>query len=456
MNKRLLMGLWCLLLAGPLIFLGPGVPRAADSTEAVTANSSDSTPAETIAPSQPTTRPLVYTMTIDGAITVVTADLIAGAVEKAEDHGAALLIFELDTPGGYTAATWDIIKSLLNSHVPVCVYIYPPGARAGSAGVYMTYAANFAAMAPSTNIGAAHPVAGGGEQIDSVMNEKITNDAVAQIKAAAVERGRNAEWAEKAVRESVSITDREALDMNVINVRAESVDDLLSKLNGKETKTPSGNIVMALTDAKVEEIHTSFLDRFLEVITDPNIVFVLFSIGTLGIAVELWNPGSILPGVVGAISLILAFYASSVLPVSYAAIGLILLAIVLFIAEIKITSHGLLTIGGLISLFLGGMMLIRTSNPALQVSKAVLFTVTGLVGVSLGIIIFLVVRVSRKRVFIGNDSLIGKIAVVKPTGLVYVEGALWKADSDEELQVGAKVEVIEVHDLTLKVRPINH
>jgi membrane-bound serine protease (ClpP class) len=319
----------------------------------------------------------------------------------------------------------------------------------------MTYAANFAAMAPSTNIGAAHPVSGEGAAIDSIMNEKITNDAVAQIKAAAERRGRNAKWAERAVRESVSITATEALDSNVINIIAKDMDDLLRQLNGRETENPTGKIKLNLTMAKVVDVRHTFIQKFLEIITSPDVAFILFSIGGLGIVLELYHPGAILPGVVGAICLILAFYAFQTLPINWAGVSLIILAIILFILEIKVISHGLLTIGGIISLVLGGSMLINTVDPTMRVSYSVLLTVAILIGVTLALVIFLVLKVSRNRPFSGQQSMIGRRGVIHPDHYVYVSGALWKALCDEPLSVGDKVEIVSVDQLTLKVKKIN-
>ena len=398
---------------------------------------------------------LVYTLTIDGAIGTVTDDRIGQAIKQAIEDNASLLVIYLDTPGGFTKPTWSINKKILNSGVPICIYIAPSGARAGSAGVYITYAAHFAAMAPSTNIGAAHPVAGGGQEIDSVMNEKITNDAVAQIKAAAERRGRNAEWAEKSVRESVSITDNEALELNVINFRAENLDDLLAQIDGKEVELPKGKVVMHLENVKTEDLGISWIHTILELITQPDIAFILFSIGSLGIMLELYNPGAIFPGVVGAISLILAFYSFQALPINYAGAALIILAILMFIAEIKIVSHGLLTIGGLISFFLGGLMLIDTVDPNLQISMSVLITVVVVVGLAVAGATWLVVKAARNRPFIGMEGMTGKIAEVRKNGLVYVDGALWKAVSEDILAKGDKVEIISLDKLILKVKKFN-
>jgi membrane-bound serine protease (ClpP class) len=405
-------------------------------------------------PKPPTSHPIVYTITIDGAIGAVTDDRLADALEKAEDAGADLLVVILDTPGGFTKPTWSICKRFLNSLTPVCVYISPSGARAGSAGVYMTYAAHLAAMAPSTNIGAAHPVGGQGEKIDSVMNEKITNDAAAQIKAAADKRGRNAAWAERAVRQSVSITDREALDSNVINVRAENLDDLLKQLNGREVELPSGKKTLNLAGAEIVNIKRSFIQKLLEMITQPDIAFILFSLGGLGIVLELYNPGAILPGVVGGICLILAFYSFQTLPINWAGVSLIVLAIILFIAEIKVISHGLLTIGGIVSLFLGGLMLIDTVDPTLRVSTSVLITVALAIGGLASVLLFLVVKAARNKPFMGKQSFIGRTAQVRADGFVYLDGALWKIACDESLAEGTNVEVVDIDLLTLKVKRI--
>ncbi len=435
---------FCLFLA--LFFC----PAMADEVAEPTGNDGETVTGEVFDPPS-----LVYTMVIDGAIGAVTDTRIKDAVDLAEDERAELLIIMLDTPGGFTKPTWSICKTILNSRVPVCIYISPPGARAGSAGVYMTYAAHIAAMAPSTNIGAAHPVSGSGEEIDSVMNEKITNDAVAQIKAAAERRGRNIEWAEKSVRESVSITNSEALELNVIDVVAEDLDELLKKLDGREVDLPSGKKKLALGNVITEKIKTTFVHRFLQVITSPDVVFILFSIGGLGIVLELYHPGAILPGVVGAISLILAFYASQTLPINYAGVALILLSVVLFVAEVKVQSAGLLTVGGIVSLFLGGLMLVDTVDPALKVSRSVLFTVVIFVGVLVSIVLWLVVKAARRQPFIGNRGMIGKVAEVRGDGLVHVDGALWKAECNEALTPGEKVEIVSVESLTLKVKKIS-
>ena len=439
---------WLLFVS--LVFLS--YAARADSIETVTDTVLRADEADTIAPFG--ARPLVYTMTIDGAIGAVTDTRIEGAIEQAEDDDAALLVIQLDTPGGFTRSTWSICKNILNANVPVCMYIAPKGARAGSAGVYMTYAAHIAAMAPSTNIGAAHPVSGGGEKVDSLMNEKITNDAVAQIKAAAAERGRNAEWAEQAVRESVSITDREALELNVIDLRAENIGELLDKLDGRKVELPHGPVILNVRRAQVEDIPTSFVHRILQIVTQPDIALILFSLGSLGIMIELYNPGSILPGVVGAICLILAFYSFQTLPINYAGLALIVLAVILFIAEIKIVSHGVLTVGGLIAFFFGGIMLVDTVDPDLQISRSLLITMVALIALVMALVIWLVAKAHGRQVFVGDEGMIGKQAVVRQKDMVYVDGALWKFESADSLNIGDKVAIVAVESLTLKVKKI--
>ncbi|MCD6249197.1 MAG: nodulation protein NfeD [candidate division Zixibacteria bacterium] len=429
-----------LLICAPLI--------QADTTTSTT-DSVDQPPVRQIG------RTLVYTMSIEGAIGAVTAERISEAIEIAEDEDAELLIIFLDTPGGFTNSTWEISKSILNSHVPVCVYIAPLGATAGSAGVYITYSAHFAAMAPTANIGAAHPVGGGGEEIDSVMNEKITNDAAAKIRATAEKWGRNGEWAERAVRESVSITASEALDSNVVEIIAADIDDLIDQLDGRKIGMPYGEKTMSLARVDIEEIDPSFAQLVLQIITSPEIVLLLFSIGGLGITLELYNPGSIFPGVVGAISLILAFYGMQTLPINVAGLALIVLAIALWIAEIKVISHGVLFVGGLVSFFFGGLMLVDSVDPALQISLSFLIWFTVVFAAVFGLIIWLVIRAHRRMVAIGDEGMPGKIAEVRTKGQVYVDGALWKAECDEELVKGDKVEIVSVDKLLLNVKKIN-
>jgi len=400
-------------------------------------------------------RPLVYTMTITGAIGAVTAERVTEALAMADEDGAELLVIMLDTPGGLTESTWIITKAILNSEVPVCVYIAPLGATAGSAGVYITYSAHFAAMVPTANIGAAHPVSASGEKIDSVMNEKVTHDAAAKIRATAEKWGRNAKWAERAVRESVSLTAHEALDSNVVDIIAPDIDSLLAQIDGRETQLPYGAKKMSLAGAEVEEINPTFAQKVLQLVTKPEILLLLFSLGSLGIVVELYNPGAIFPGVVGAICLILAFYGMQTLPINIAGLALIILAIALWIAEIKVISHGLLFVGGLVSFFFGGLMLVDSVDPALKMSLSFLITLTIGLAIIFGLVIWLIIKVHRRGVTVGREVMAGKIAQVKTKDLVYVDGALWKVESDEELVPGTKVEIVSVNGLVLRVKKLS-
>ncbi|MCB2229309.1 nodulation protein NfeD [bacterium] len=442
-HKILLVLIGFILLAPGLSYTLRAVAEDSLPADSVTAPGQDSE-------SEPS---IVYVMTVDGAIGIVTEDRIREAIALCVENDAELLVIEMDTPGGFMDATQGITKMLLGSEIPICTFIYPSGSRAGSAGVYITYASHFAAMAPSTNIGAAHPVGGQGQQIDSVMNEKVTNDAVAQIKAAADRRGRNAEWAERAVRESVSITDREALEMNVIDIRAKSLSDLMKQLDGRSAKMPDDSEkIMKLDDYTVRTIDMSFKDQILSILSSPTVAFALLSIGGLGVILELYNPGAILPGVVGGISLLLGAYSLNLLPINYAGVLLIFLALIMFIAEIKVPSAGLLTVGGIISLFFGGLLLVDSVDPAMQVSKTALITIVVLIGLSFALIARLVVRAQKNRPFSGDSALVGRTAAVRKPGFVYIEGALWRIDPPDQFQTGEKVEIVAVDGLTLKVK----
>jgi len=348
-----------------------------------------------------------------------------------------------------------IVQRMLNARIPVIVYVAPTGARAASAGVFITMAAHVAAMAPATNIGAASPVALGGGA-DKTMMKKIENDAAAFIRSVALERGRNADWAEKAVRQAVSVTEREAVKLKVVDLIADSVPDLLAKIDGRTVKTVAGTVTLATRGARVKAIEIGFRDRFLNVITDPNVAYILMMLGMLGLFFELSNPGVILPGVVGGISLILAFFAFQSLPINYAGLLLILFGIVLFIAEIKVVSHGVLAIGGTISMALGSMMLFETPELGFRVSWWVMLPT---VGMTAGVFVFALgagVRALYGRQLLGPSGFIGLRGTVRervaPEGQVLVQGELWRAvAAGEALEVGAEVRVVGVDGLTLRV-----
>jgi membrane-bound serine protease (ClpP class) len=397
----------------------------------------------------------VATIEIEGVISPVTLRLVGLAIDRAQAERAQALVIQLDTPGGLERSMRAIVQRIMNAEVPVIVYVAPTGARAASAGVFITMAAHVAAMAPATNIGAASPVALGGGA-DKTMMKKIENDAAAFIRTVAIERGRNADWAEKAVRQAVAITEREALKLKVIDLIADSVPDLLEKIDGRTVKLPKGPVTLATKGAPVRPIEIGFRDRFLNVITDPNVAYVLMMLGMLGLFFELSNPGVILPGVIGGISLILAFFAFQSLPINYAGLLLILFGIVLLVAEIKIVSHGVLAIGGMVSMALGSLMLFDSPEVGFRVSW---WVIAPTVGLTAGLFLFVVaagVRALGRPPATGTEGLIGKTATVRerlgPEGQVMVSGEIWRAVAEgEALEPGAQVRIVAVDGLTLKV-----
>ena len=318
--------------------------------------------------------PIVKIVTIDAPIGPISERIIKRAIDRAEDDFADALIIELNTPGGLDTSMRNIIRRILNSTVPVIVYVAPPGSRAASAGVFISYAAHIAAMSPGTNIGAAHPVNIGGK-MDSTMSEKVANDAAAYLRSLADRRGRNAEWAAEAVYKSVSVTEKEALEWDVIDIIARDVRDLLTQCDGREISINDTTVVLSVADADLQRVKITFSDEILKIISDPNIAYLLMSIGMMGLYFEFSNPGAIFPGVIGAICLILAFFSFSTLPINYAGLLLILAGGIMFILEIKITSYGALTIGGIISMMIGSMMLIDTDVPYMRISMVLIITV---------------------------------------------------------------------------------
>ena len=398
----------------------------------------------------------VSTLEIDGVISPVTVRLVSTAIERARADGSTALVILLDTPGGLERSMRSIVRDMLNSPLPVVVYVAPTGARAASAGAFITLAAHVAAMAPASNIGAAHPVAGGGGTIDKESMRKIENDASAFIRSVARERGRNADWAEKAVRSSVSATEREALKLGIIDLVADNLPDLLAKIDGREVKTPQGPVTLRTRGATVRAIEIGWRDRFLALITDPNVAYVLLMLGMLGLFFELANPGVILPGIIGGICLILAFFAFQTLPFNWAGLLLIVFGIVLLIAEIKVVSHGVLTIGGIISILLGSMLLVKTAELPLPVSWTVIIPV---VTVTAGIFVFAVsagVRAQMQQPTTGAAGLLHAVGVSKtpldPEGQVIVQGELWTAVvNGPGIAAGEHVRVIGVDGLRLRV-----
>ncbi len=393
---------------------------------------------------------------LDGAITPVTSRLLTAAIERAQAERMQALIVRLNTPGGLERSMRSMAQAILNAQIPVIVYVAPTGARAASAGVFITMAGHVAAMAPATNIGAAHPVTIGGGDTGKEMGKKIENDAAAFARSLAAERGRNVEWAEKAVRASVSVTEREAVKLKVVDFIADSVPDLLAKADGRTVKTTRGPVTLATRDAPVKLIEVRFRDRFLALITDPNIAYILMMVGMLGIFFELQNPGVVLPGVIGGISLILAFFAFQSLPINWAGVMLILFGVALLIAEIKIISHGVLTAGGVVAMVLGSFMLYDAPEVGFRVSWTVILPT---VGATAALVVWAVsagMRAMMRSPVTGAAGMIGRVVVARsalgPEGQVQVDGEIWRAVSEGgAIPAGEKVRVMAVDGLTLKV-----
>ncbi len=396
---------------------------------------------------------------VEGVINPVMAEYIGKAIESAERDMAEALLIQLDTPGGLDPSMRDIVKSILSSRVPVVVYVAPSGARAASAGVFITYSAHISAMAPGTNIGSAHPVPMGGKDVDEVMMKKIENDAVAYIKSIAVKRGRNPEWAEKAVRESVNITAREALKLGVIDLIADSTEELLTAIDSREVETVAGRLKLNTKDATLREFEMGLRLKILNAISNPNVAYILMMIGLVGIYFELSNPGTIFPGVIGAICLILAFYAFQTLPVNYAGLALIGLALLFFIAETQVTSFGLLTIAGIISLILGSLMLFESPLPFMKVSLGVLLPTVIMASLAIVFMMYYAVKLHRRRPVSGMEGLVGEQGVVvervdERGGRVFVDGEYWNATADQPLEKDTRIKVVEVRGFRLRVERI--
>lgn len=395
--------------------------------------------------------------TIDGAIGPATRDYVRRLIASADELDAVCAVLQMDTPGGLSASMRDIIQDILGSKVPIVVYVSPSGARAASAGALISLASHVAAMAPGTNIGAAHPVSiGSGGEKDETMDEKITNDAAAYARSLAMQRGRNVEWAEKVVRESISSTAQEAVEEGVVDLVADDLNDLLAKIDGKEVDVPGRKVVLRTAGAVIEEIRLSWRERFLARISDPNIAYLLMLLGVFGIIFELQNPGAIFPGVIGVISILLATFALQLLPINYVGLALIALAIVLFLLETQITSAGLLTVGGIVSMLIGSIMLIDSPLPFMKISlkviiPSVIFTAAFfLFAVGIGL------RAQRRKVSTGSKGMVGEVGVAKSEvhgrGSVFVHGEYWNAYSDERITEGSNVEVVAVEGMTIKVR----
>lgn len=400
----------------------------------------------------------IHYLTVDGIVNPVMSEFIVKSIEDAAKKNAEAVVIQLDTPGGLDLSMRDIVKVILSSDVPVVVYVAPAGSRAASAGVFITYAAHIAAMAPGTNIGSAHPVAMGGEKMDETMLKKVENDAAAYIKGIAAKRHRNAEWAEKAVRESVNVPAEEALKLKVIDLIAQDKKTLLEAIDGKKIEVVSGERVLKTAKAEVKDIEMGIRHRILNAITNPNVAYILMMIGLIGLYFELSNPGLILPGVVGAISLVLAFYSFQTLSVNYAGLLLIGLAALFFIAEIKVVSYGLLTVAGIVALTIGSLMLFDSPLPFMRLSLwVVLPTVVTITALFLGAMYY-GLKIRHKKPISGVEGLVDEIGIANTNianeGKIFLDGEYWDAWSDEPIKAGEKVKVLEVKGLKLKVTKI--
>jgi len=400
----------------------------------------------------------VDTVRLDGIVAPATARYIIRALRQAEQTGAQALVIEVDTPGGLLKSMEDITKAMINAKVPTVVYVWPSGSRAASAGVFITYAATIAAMAPTTHLGAAHPVGvGGGGTEDKTLMAKITNDAVAEIRGFAARRGRNPDWAEKAVRQSVSITETQALALHVIDLVAETPNDLLAKIDGREVQTASGKVHLETRDARLVEIPMDVTERFLALLSDPNIGFVLMTMAIYGIIFELSNPGSVFPGVIGGLALILALASFAVLEVNAAGLALIGFALILFIADIKVPSHGILTAGGIVAFVLGSLLLTDREAPFLRISVTLIATMALITAIFFAFAVGAGLRAQARKVVTGREGLVGAVGVARnrlaPAGQVFVQGEIWSAESEDGIiPAGARVRVTEVAGLHLRVK----
>jgi membrane-bound serine protease (ClpP class) len=448
-----LAGLVALALAGFLFTASAAPAFAAQGAAPAAAAPAAVTPAAA-APARP-----VLVARVDTILHPVAAEFVRRAVEEAEAARAAALVLELDTPGGLLTSTRDITRALLQARVPVVVWVGPEGAQAASAGFVVLMAADVAAMAPGTNTGAAHPVAGDGSDVGGTMGKKVEQDAAAQVRALAARHGRNVELAQAAVIESRSFTAEEALRERLIEVVAPTLPALLQAVHGRAVgKAGAAKAPLRTAGATVRRIEMGRVQRLLAVVAHPNVAYILLTLGFLGLYFELATPGAVLPGVVGAICLLLGFYALSVLPIDFAGVALLLLAVLFFLAEIKVASYGLLTVAGALCLVLGSLMLFESPEPALRVSLSLIVAVAASVVVAASFLMTLVLRTHHTPVRTGSEGLVGERAVARtalaPAGKVFVHGELWSAVAEQPVQAGQPLEVVAVEGLTLRVRPL--
>ena len=412
-----------------------------------------------MAQSQDASAPRVDLIVIDGSINPAVDDFIGESIARAKAAGARALVVQLDTPGGHLSSTQTIVKKILGAAIPVIVYVAPSGAGAGSAGVFITLAGHIASMAPGTNIGAAHPVAGAGQEIKGVMGEKMENFVASFAETIAQQRGRNAEWAIQAVRKSVSVTEREALKKNVIDIVAKDISDLLKQADGRKVDLDGRSETLALKDARIVRHEMSLKQKIVNGVADPNIVYLLLMAGILGLYMEFSHPGVIFPGVAGGICLLLALTGLQLLPINYAGLALILLGIGLLVGEAFAPSFGILGVGGIISLTLGSFFLFDTESSDLAVDRSIIFTTVATLGTFVFAVSYLVFRSQKSKPTLGLDGLVGEVGEVRgklsPAGKIFVHGEYWNAQADGEIDVGEKVKVVGYDGMCLKVSRVS-
>jgi membrane-bound serine protease (ClpP class) len=423
---------------------------------------------------------------LKGAIGPATSDYIVKGIVYAAETNADIILIEMDTPGGLDSAMRDIIKAILKSDIPVVTYVSPSGSRAASAGTYILYASHIAAMAPATNLGAATPVQIGGQEKPSMpgagseekaddadseqakngptgstaMERKSINDSVAYIRGLANLRGRNADWAESAVREAVSLSAHEAKEQNVVDVVADTVDDLFRMIDGRTVKVGNTDREISTTDITVENFEADWRTRLLAVITDPNIAYMLMLAGIYGLLFEGYNPGAIVPGVVGAICLLLALFAFQVLPVNYAGLALILLGVMLIIAEAFVPSFGALGLGGVAAFVFGSIILLDTDVPGMAIARSFIVGIALTASSLLLIMVYALMKLRRRPAVSGTESMLGKAAEVledfEKSGVVFINGERWNARTTDAVKRGDKVRVAKINGLVLEVTPLEH
>jgi membrane-bound serine protease (ClpP class) len=409
-----------------------------------------------LAQSKDAAAPHVDLIAINGSINPAVDDFIRESIGRAKASGARALIIQLDTPGGLLTSTRTIVKDLLGTPVPVMVYVAPSGAGAGSAGVFITMAANIAAMAPGTNIGAAHPVAAGGQEVKGVMGEKIENFTASFSESIAQQRGRNAQWAIEAVRKSVAITESEALKKNVIDIVARDVDDLLKQAHGRKVDIEGRKHELSLQNVRVVRHEMNLKQKMIDIIADPNIAYLLMMAGILGLYMEFSHPGTIFPGVAGAICLLLAAAALQLLPINYTGLAFMIFGVALLVGEAFFPSFGVLGVGGIISLAFGSLLLFDTPTSDFGVDRSIVFTAVATLGSFVLAVSYLVFRSHKAKPALGVEGLIGEVGVVReklaPRGTVFVHGEHWKAEANDQIEPGDKVEVIGIDRMVLRVK----